>query len=432
MPVAPGRSVAMLVEVAARNQLLRARGVHAARDFGRRARPAAGTRRRRASTTPTTATTSTAEASREARPAAAGDPPVARRLPGHHRPVRRGEVAGDPRRRGPGLLLRRQPAAGAAAGPARAAPRARRRWPASRSSSTSASGGSSRPSRRPSPGCAPPADVPPALIFLEASDRAAPALQRDPAAASAGARASRSATPSRSSGGRWPASGRWPTRSSTPPTSRCTSCGRSSSGCRAIRKTRATLVLTFESFGFKHGLPLGADLVFDVRFLPNPHFVPELRPQTGRDTAVAGVPQAAAGHRPAAHAADGASSSSCCRSTWRRARATSRWRSAAPAAAIGRSTSPRRCRRAIGRHQGRDRAGAPPRRRTGEGGAMIGVVVVTHGQLAAELRERRRDHRRRSAAHRRRCRSAGTRTCRTRAREIGDGDRRRSAARRAC
>lgn len=53
------------------------------------------------------------------------------------------------------------------------------------------------------------------------------------------------------------------------------------------RKKRASLVLTFESFGFKHGLPLAADLVFDVRFLPNPHFVPALRPQTGRDRPVA-------------------------------------------------------------------------------------------------------------------------------------------------
>lgn len=35
------------------------------------------------------------------------------------------------------------------------------------------------------------------------------------------------------------------------------------------------------SFGFKHGLPIDADLVFDVRFLPNPHWVPELRPRTG-------------------------------------------------------------------------------------------------------------------------------------------------------
>lgn len=52
------------------------------------------------------------------------------------------------------------------------------------------------------------------------------------------------------------------------------------------RRKRARLVLTFESFGFKHGLPLDADLVFDARFLPNPHFVPGLRPKTGRDAPV--------------------------------------------------------------------------------------------------------------------------------------------------
>jgi UPF0042 nucleotide-binding protein len=40
------------------------------------------------------------------------------------------------------------------------------------------------------------------------------------------------------------------------------------------------------SFGFKYGLPLDADVVLDVRFLPNPHWVPELRPSTGKDTAV--------------------------------------------------------------------------------------------------------------------------------------------------
>jgi UPF0042 nucleotide-binding protein len=40
------------------------------------------------------------------------------------------------------------------------------------------------------------------------------------------------------------------------------------------------------SFGFKHGIPIDADLVFDVRFLPNPHFVPELRPLDGRDARV--------------------------------------------------------------------------------------------------------------------------------------------------
>ena len=44
--------------------------------------------------------------------------------------------------------------------------------------------------------------------------------------------------------------------------------------------------LTVLSFGFKFGVPLDADLVFDVRFLPNPHFVPELKPMTGNDQPV--------------------------------------------------------------------------------------------------------------------------------------------------
>ncbi len=46
------------------------------------------------------------------------------------------------------------------------------------------------------------------------------------------------------------------------------------------------LTLMFESFGFKFGLPLDADLVFDVRCLPNPHYDPVLRPLTGRDQPV--------------------------------------------------------------------------------------------------------------------------------------------------
>ncbi len=40
------------------------------------------------------------------------------------------------------------------------------------------------------------------------------------------------------------------------------------------------------SFGYKHGLPIDADLVFDTRFLPNPHWIPELRPQAGTDAPV--------------------------------------------------------------------------------------------------------------------------------------------------
>lgn len=47
------------------------------------------------------------------------------------------------------------------------------------------------------------------------------------------------------------------------------------------------LSVTVLSFGFKHGVPHEADLVFDVRFLPNPHFVPELRPFTGEHEGVA-------------------------------------------------------------------------------------------------------------------------------------------------
>ncbi len=44
--------------------------------------------------------------------------------------------------------------------------------------------------------------------------------------------------------------------------------------------------VTVQSFGFKHGLPMDADLVCDVRFLPNPHWIPELRPHTGLEEAV--------------------------------------------------------------------------------------------------------------------------------------------------
>jgi UPF0042 nucleotide-binding protein len=55
------------------------------------------------------------------------------------------------------------------------------------------------------------------------------------------------------------------------------------------------LLVSCLSFGFKNGVPLDADMVFDVRFLPNPHFVPEFRKKTGLDPKVAayvrGFPQ---------------------------------------------------------------------------------------------------------------------------------------------
>lgn len=50
--------------------------------------------------------------------------------------------------------------------------------------------------------------------------------------------------------------------------------------------TGNSLLISSISFGYKHGVPLDADLVFDVRFLPNPHFVPEFRRLTGRDKKV--------------------------------------------------------------------------------------------------------------------------------------------------
>ena len=51
------------------------------------------------------------------------------------------------------------------------------------------------------------------------------------------------------------------------------------------------------SFGFKYGIPVDADFVADMRFLPNPHWVPELRPQTGRDEPVSAYVLEQAGRR---------------------------------------------------------------------------------------------------------------------------------------
>jgi len=53
-----------------------------------------------------------------------------------------------------------------------------------------------------------------------------------------------------------------------------------------VREEAAPLVLGVMSFGYKYGVPSEADLVFDVRFLPNPNFVPRLKPLTGSDPAV--------------------------------------------------------------------------------------------------------------------------------------------------
>ena len=54
-----------------------------------------------------------------------------------------------------------------------------------------------------------------------------------------------------------------------------------------VGATTAHLTLVFESFAFKHGVPLDADFVFDLRVLPNPFYIKDLRPLTGRDAPVA-------------------------------------------------------------------------------------------------------------------------------------------------
>ncbi|CAH9063663.1 RNase adapter protein RapZ [Pseudoalteromonas haloplanktis] len=55
---------------------------------------------------------------------------------------------------------------------------------------------------------------------------------------------------------------------------------------KILGKKDKQLIITFESFGFKHGIPKEADYVFDARFLPNPHWEPELKPLTGLDQPV--------------------------------------------------------------------------------------------------------------------------------------------------
>ena len=55
---------------------------------------------------------------------------------------------------------------------------------------------------------------------------------------------------------------------------------------RILGKKTGNMVLVFESFGFKHGIPADADYVFDARFLPNPHWEEELKPYTGLEQPV--------------------------------------------------------------------------------------------------------------------------------------------------
>ncbi|WP_027859320.1 RNase adapter RapZ [Marinobacterium jannaschii] len=55
---------------------------------------------------------------------------------------------------------------------------------------------------------------------------------------------------------------------------------------RVAQRSEQTMSLQFESFGFKHGVPLDVDMVYDVRILPNPYWSPDLRQYTGQDQPV--------------------------------------------------------------------------------------------------------------------------------------------------
>ena len=81
------------------------------------------------------------------------------------------------------------------------------------------------------------------------------------------------------------------------------------------------LAVTFLTFGFKHGTPRDADLTFDVRFLPNPHYESELRDLTGLDQPWSTTSRARTGST-SSTTTSCRCSTTCCRSTSRRARRT--------------------------------------------------------------------------------------------------------------
>ena len=269
-----------------------------------------------------------------------------------HRPVRRGQVARDSRARGPRLLLRRQPADRAdsrrsrssrSAGAARSRRaavvvdvREGRSWRVSRRLPAAEAA-----SRRRASGC----------VFLEAADSALlrrfsetrrPHPLGDDRVGGRGHRAKNAACCSRSAV--------WPIRSSTRAALTVHELRRRDPRIdrrRRVASRRSSV--TIVSFGFRRGVPADADLVFDVRFLPNPHFVPSLRRWSGRDSRVWRATCCARRRR------GGSCSSTTALLKFlraavhrRRARRTSRSRSAARAAGTGRWPLPKRWRGGCG------------------------------------------------------------------------------------
>ena len=78
-------------------------------------------------------------------------------------------------------------------------------------------------------------------------------------------------------------------RAWTPPPSPSPSSAASCCDLFGQQGDRGGLAVNVLSFGFKHGIPIEADLVFDVRFMPNPYYVPELKTQDGAGSGGAGL-----------------------------------------------------------------------------------------------------------------------------------------------
>ena len=104
-------------------------------------------------------------------------------------------------------------------------------------------------------------------------------------------------------------------------------------GTAATTRLKVTVI----SFGFKYGIPVDADWVADMRFLPNPHWVPELRPQNGRDPDVVGLRAVPARRGAAPRAVPPRPRDGRARATSPRASASCRSPSAAPAASTAAS-----------------------------------------------------------------------------------------------
>ena len=125
----------------------------------------------------------------------------------------------------------------------------------------------------------------PRILFLEASDDVAgpPVRGGPPAAPAAGRRPARRRHRPRARAAARPARrGRPRARHHRPQRPRA----RRQGARRRSSRTSPGCARRSMSFGYKYGLPVDADLVVDCRFLPNPHWVPELRPLTGRDEPV--------------------------------------------------------------------------------------------------------------------------------------------------